>query len=32
MPPPGPPLPALTVPDGGIVPSILGCADGESCP
>jgi hypothetical protein len=29
---PGPGIPGVVVPDGGTIPSILGCADGETCP
>ena len=29
---PGGGIPGVVVPDGGTIPSILGCADGETCP
>lgn len=29
---PGPGIPGVVVPDGGTIPSLLGCADGETCP
>jgi hypothetical protein len=29
---PGPGIPGVVVPDGGAIPSVLGCADGETCP
>lgn len=29
---PGPGIPGVVVPDGGSIPSVLGCAQGETCP